>query len=153
MNFIELICLNLLIIGFLNNIKKWERNLFLTVIFGFSLYYCIYVLNLPDDEEICINNKYCFNYYTFVVYFTGLLLWAYETVLNFYCFPTFNESIFYIIHSIIPIGMFFGYIQYWTFSKQILIDTLIISYIIFFCDFNIKKWFLGTEEIEEYLND
>ena len=151
-NFIEPICLLLVGISFMNNIDSWCKNLRATFVFTFSLCYFLkkmtrYVgLNeFRNGTEICSRESFedgriCFNYDPVIIYFTGQLLWAYSLYPNDRLFPNLKNSMIYIFHSSIIIGIYFGYIQVWDLPKQLIVEMLILSYIVFWGDFDLYEW-------------
>jgi len=99
-----------------------------------------------NGKEICTRESFedgriCFNYDPAIIYFTGQLLWAYSLYPNDYgLLPNLKNSMIYICHSSVVIGIYFGYIQVWDLPKQLAVEMLILSYIVFWGDFDLYEW-------------
>ena len=155
--FIFTLCFWLICVSFFNKLDCWKENLWATIKFIVPSMIVIYRItryigfeNFLNGRSLCVGKSfdtygYCIHFAPIVVYITGQILWYFETFPknNQSLIPPIDNILIYFYHSIVIIGLIFGFIQNWTLKLQLSIDLVLIIAIIFFKNINITKWYFN----------
>jgi len=151
--FIEKLCIVLVCVSFIKNIKYWKNNLISTCVFCFAGYTFLYKnLKYKSFDSFYAGNPlctkqsfadggFCIHYLGVFTYVIGQILWGYYAVKSTNFTQYIKSIIYYMIHSIPIIGIYLGYFHNWDLNLQLKIDMSLFIMCSLNADFEICSWF------------